>query len=36
MGGLIHEALSADIIGAAMAILLNFKYATLQWKRVVR
>jgi hypothetical protein len=45
---MIHEELSKDIIGAAvsalnvlkprleLALLLNFKRAKLEWKRVVR
>jgi hypothetical protein len=39
--GLIHKELSGKIIGAAitgldLALLLNFRFAKLQWKRVVR
>jgi hypothetical protein len=32
---LIHEALSREVIGAAMQVL-NFKSAELEWKRVIR
>ena len=42
---MVHEELSGEIIGAAMsvlnalkpvALLLNFKYARLKWKWIVR
>lgn len=35
MDDLIHKELSEDIIGAAMKVL-NFKFARLGWKRVIR